>query len=91
MKRIYFQPLAGKKYLNRNGTTYFCLEPGKEECSALFISLTSGYTLLAHECQKNDDGTIEWNRSEGRGFKDVQQTIEKYDFDSDLIVFHTNS
>lgn len=77
MKKQYFQPKAGQIYLNRNGTNYFCLEE-KSACSALFISMGSGWTLLAHECSLNDDGTIEWNRSDGRGFKDIEKTIKEH-------------
>jgi hypothetical protein len=77
MNRNYFQPKAGQIYLNRNGTNYFCLEE-KSACSALFISMGSGWTLLAHECSLNDDGTIDWNRSDGRGFKNLKETIKEY-------------
>ena len=30
IERRYFQPKAGRKYLNRNGSTYFCLAKGKK-------------------------------------------------------------
>ena len=90
MERKYFQPIAGQKYLNSNGSTYFCLIEGNKIrssliCSALLISIKSGWVLLAHECQQNEDGTIVWNRSEGRGFFDVQTTVEGYGFDGRLV------
>ena len=76
MDTVYFQPKAGQKYLNRNGITYFCIE-GLGFNSAKFISITSGYTLTAHGCQKNDDGTIEWIGSIGGKFENVRDYIEE--------------
>ena len=37
---------------------------------------------LAHGCNQNDDGTIEWNCSEDKGFHDVHKFSELYGFDS---------
>ena len=48
----------------------------------LFISVSSGYVLLAHGCKQNDDSTIEWTCSEDEGFHDVHKFSELYGFDS---------
>lgn len=85
IERNYFQPKAGRKYLNRNGFTYFCLAKGDKDNSAMFISITSGFTLLAHGCQKNDDGTMEWDSSTEHGFHDIRSSLESYGFDGDMI------
>lgn len=81
----YFQPLPGKKYLNHNGFTYFCLQKADVDCSALFISISSGYTLIAHGCSKNEDGSIDWISSVGKGFNDVNSFVEQYGFDNRLL------
>lgn len=85
MEREYFQPQAGRKYLNRNGVTYFCVE-SLDNNSAKFLSVTSGYTLTAYGCQKYEDGTIEWDGSIGNTFEDVNKYVENYGFDSSLLV-----
>lgn len=85
IERRYFQPKAGRKYLNRNGSTYFCLAKGKKDCSAMFINVTSGFTLLAYGCHKNDDGTMEWDYSTEHGYHDIKSFLESYGFDGDMI------
>lgn len=84
MYRNYFQPQAGRKYLNRNGVTYFCVESLSDN-SAKFISVASGYTLTACGCQKNDDGTIEWNGSIGGKFENIEEYVQNYGFDSNVL------
>lgn len=71
MNGEYFQPTVGKISLNRNGTSYMCLSMETEKASAIFIS-SGGWKLLAHGCRQYKDGTIDWDRSEGKGFKYAQ-------------------
>lgn len=71
MNGEYFQPTVGKIYLNRNGTSYMCLSMEMEKASAIFIS-SGGWKLLAHGCRQYKDGTIDWDRSEDKGFKYAQ-------------------
>lgn len=71
MNGEYFQSTVGKIYLNRNGTSYMCLSMESEEASAMFIS-SGGWKLLAHGCRQYKDGKIDWDRSEGKGFKYAQ-------------------
>ena len=85
IERRYFQPKAERKYLNRNGSTYFCLAKGKKDCSAMFINVTSGFTLLAYGCHKNNDGTMEWDYSTEHGYHDIKSFLEGYGFDGDMI------
>ena len=68
MNGNYFQPTVGEIYHNRNGTDYMCLSMESEEASAMFIS-SGGWKLLAHGCRQYKDGTIDWDRSEGKGFQ----------------------
>ena len=82
MDNNHFHPIAGQIYQNHNGIKYLCLESEGFSNNGLFISVSSGYVLLAHGCKRNDDGTIEWNCSEDKGFHDVHKFSELYGFDS---------
>ncbi|MEE0873349.1 MAG: hypothetical protein UIH27_07760, partial [Ruminococcus sp.] len=64
MENNHFHPIAGQIYQNHNGIKYLCLESEGFSNVGLFISVSSGYVLLAHGCKQNDDGSIEWNCSE---------------------------
>ena len=89
MENNHFHPIAGQIYQNHNGIKYLCLESEGFSNDGLFISVSSGYVLLAHGCKQNDDGSIEWNCSEDKGFHDVQKFAELYGFNSygESIVF----
>ena len=82
MDNNHFHPIAGQIYQNHNGIKYLCLESEVFSNDGLFISVSSGYVLLAHGCKRNDDGTIEWNCSEDKGFHDVHKFSELFGFDS---------
>ena len=82
MENNHFHPISGQIYQNHNGIKYLCLESEGFSNDGLFISVSSGYVLLAHGCKRNDDGTIEWNCSEDKGFHDVHKFSELYVFDS---------
>ena len=82
MKNNQFHPIAGKIYQNHNGIKYLCLESEGFSNDGLFISVSSGYVLLAHGCKRNDDSTIYWNCSEDKGFHDVHKFSELYGYDS---------
>ena len=82
MDNNHFHPIAGQIYQNHNGIKYLCLESEGFSNDGLFISVSSGYVLLAHGCKQNDDGSIEWNCSEDKGFHDVHKFSELYGFDS---------
>ena len=70
-ERKKFQPIAGRTYLNQNGTYYLCLREGEEKYSATFISPV-GWKLQAHDCREYPDGTIDWDWSKGEGFHYAQ-------------------
>ena len=82
MDNNHFHPISGQIYQNHNGIKYLCLESEGFSNEGLFISVSSGYVLLAHGCKQNDDGSIEWNCSEDKGFHDVHKFSELYGFDS---------
>ena len=77
MEKNHFHPVAGQIYQNHNGIKYLCLESEGFSNDGLFISVSSGYVLMAHGCKQNDDGTIEWNCSEDKGFHDVRVSFRK--------------
>lgn len=59
MKRIKLE--TGKRYTNRNGSTYIC-KFGNEN-SAILERESDGWTLTAWGIGLHEDGTIEWDYS----------------------------
>lgn len=70
MKKVYFIPIVGRVYQNRNGQQYLCLHANHQsapdsDAAALFQRISDGWTLTAHGILQYEDGLIEWNYSTG--------------------------
>lgn len=66
MKNEIITPKVNKIYENRNGFLYRCVEV-LEDC-AVFVCVTSGWTMRVHNVRLYDNGKINWDWSEGGHF-----------------------
>ena len=64
-----FAPVQGEVYENAGGGKYLCIRSYGWE-RANMINTVSGWELFAHRIVRYDDGTIEWDCSDGLGFND---------------------
>lgn len=67
-----FKPVIGKTYINHGGGEFRCL--WSSETGETFINTKSGWKFTAHGCRQYEDGTIEWDYSEG-GYFDKEGLI----------------
>ena len=70
-----YVPQPGYLYINHaiwNGTAsvYKCLSTNSDG-TALLANVYSGWTFLAHDIVRYDDGSIEWGYSTGGHFAEV--------------------
>ena len=69
--RNYFIPTPGVIYYLPSGSAYRCLSADHDK--ALLQNVATGWTLIAHYPERNEDGTIEWAYSTAGHFEDVRE------------------
>ena len=57
-------PVEGRIYMNNNSSAYRCTRRINSE-TAVMVRETDGWTLIAHQVRRLENGSIEWDCSTG--------------------------
>ncbi len=77
----YIKATPGEVYQNRGGGRYLCRSSFGTD--ATMQNVASGWVCIAHNVQRYEDGTIEWDWSTQMGFAPLPEGKEIRDEDRD--------
>ena len=69
--RRTYAPEYGRTYINEGGGEYRCISQINSYETAWFQNVASGWVLIAHMIGIYEDGTIDWDYSNGIEFRKV--------------------